>query len=46
MMDNLVNLLKSVAPSLATVVAGPLGGVAVKAIADKFGVADSVESVA
>ena len=45
-MDNLLNLLKSVAPSLATVVAGPLGGAAVKAMADKFGVADSVESVA
>lgn len=45
-MDNLLNLLKSVAPSLATVVAGPLGGMAVKAMADKFGVADSVESVA
>lgn len=45
-MDNLLNLLKSVAPSLATVVAGPLGGLAIKAMADKFGVADSVESVA
>jgi hypothetical protein len=45
-MDSLLNLLKSVAPSLATVVAGPLGGMAVKAMADKFGVADSVESVA
>lgn len=45
-MDNLLSILKSVAPSLATVVAGPLGGVAVKAIAEKFGVADSVESVA
>jgi hypothetical protein len=45
-MDSLLNILKSVAPSLATVVAGPLGGMAVKAMADKFGVADSVESVA
>jgi len=46
MMDSLLNLLKSVAPSLATVVAGPLGGMAVKAMADKFGVADSVDAVA
>ena len=45
-MDSLLNILKSVAPSLATVVAGPLGGAAVKAMADKFGVTDSVESVA
>jgi len=45
-MNELLSLLKNIAPSLATVVAGPLGGVAVSAIASKFGVADSVESVA
>lgn len=42
----LSDLLKSVAPGLATVVAGPLGGMAVKAMADKLGVADTVEAVA
>lgn len=45
-MNDLLNLLKGIAPSLATAVAGPLGGAAVSAIAAKFGVADSVESVA
>lgn len=46
MNDILSGLLKSVAPTLATAVAGPLGGAAVSAIANKLGVADSVESVA
>ncbi len=41
----LSELLKTVAPGLATVVAGPLGGMAVKAIAGKLGVEDSVEAV-
>jgi hypothetical protein len=45
MNDILAGLLKNVAPGLATVVAGPLGGMAVKAIADKLGVADTVEAV-
>ena len=45
-MDELLSLLKGVAPALATAVAGPLGGAAVSAIAGKFGVADSVEAVA
>ena len=45
-MNELLSLLKNIAPSLATVVAGPLGGAAVSAIASKFGVADSVEAVA
>ena len=31
---DLINILKSVAPGLATAVAGPLGGMAVKAIAE------------
>jgi hypothetical protein len=44
-MDELLSLLKGVAPTLATIVAGPLGGAAVSAIAAKFGVADSVEAV-
>lgn len=45
-MNDLINLLKGIAPTLATAVAGPLGGAAVTAIANKFGVADSVEAVA
>ena len=45
-MNDLLGLLKSVAPSLATAVAGPLGGAAVTAIASKLGVSDSVEAVA
>ena len=45
-MDELLSLIKGVAPTLATVVAGPLGGAAVSAIASKFGVSDSVEAVA
>jgi len=45
-MNDLLNLLKGVAPTLATAVAGPLGGMAITALASKFGVSDSVESVA
>jgi hypothetical protein len=45
MNDLLAGLLKNVAPGLATVVAGPLGGMAVKAMADKLGVSDSIEAV-
>ena len=39
-MDNLLTLLKSVAPALATAVGGPLGGAAVAMIADKLGLDD------
>ena len=45
-MNDLFNLLKNIAPTLATAVAGPLGGAAVSALAAKFGVSDSVEDVA
>jgi hypothetical protein len=45
-MNDLLGMLKNIAPSLATAVAGPLGGAAVSAIASKLGVSDSVESVA
>jgi hypothetical protein len=45
MNDVLAGLLKTVAPGLATIVAGPLGGMAVKAIAEKLGVEDTVEAV-
>lgn len=45
-MNDLLSILKGIAPTLATAVAGPLGGAAISAIANKFGVADSVEEVA
>jgi len=45
-MNELLRLLGNVAPALATAVAGPLGGVAVSAIAAKFGVEDTVAAVA
>jgi hypothetical protein len=45
-MNDLFNLLKGIAPTLATAVAGPLGGAAVSMLATKFGVSDSVEAVA
>lgn len=44
-MDSLLNILKGAAPALATAVAGPMGGMAVKAIADKLGVPASVTEV-
>lgn len=37
-MNELLNLLKGAAPALATAVAGPLGGMALNAIAGKLGV--------
>lgn len=46
MNELLAGLLKNVAPGLATIVAGPLGGMAVRAIAEKLGVEDTVEAVA
>jgi hypothetical protein len=45
-MDELLNILKGIAPAVATAVGGPLGGLAVTAIANKFGVADDVQAVA
>jgi hypothetical protein len=44
-MDSLLKLLGSAAPALATAVAGPMGGMAVKAIADKLGVPASIGEV-
>lgn len=44
-MDKLLDILKGAAPALATAVAGPLGGAAVKAIADKLGVPPSISDV-
>ena len=45
-MNELLGLLKGLAPAVATAVAGPLGGIAVTALANKFGVADDVQAVA
>jgi hypothetical protein len=45
-MNDLFNILKGIAPTLATAVAGPLGGAAVTALAAKLGVSDSVDAVA
>jgi len=45
-MNELFNILKGVAPTLAMAVAGPLGGAAVTALAAKLGVSDSVDAVA
>ena len=44
-MDKLLDIVKSVAPGLATALGGPLAGAAVSAIAEKFGVEDTVEAV-
>jgi hypothetical protein len=44
-MDKLLDLLKGAAPALATAVAGPLGGAAVAAIAEKLGVPPSISAV-
>jgi len=40
-----MNMLKGAAPALATAVAGPLGGMAISAIADKLGVAPTPSAV-
>ena len=44
-MNDLLKLLGSVAPALASIVAGPAGGLAVSAIAKTFGVENTVEAV-
>ena len=45
-MNTIIDLLKGIAPTLATMVAGPLGGAAVSLIASKLGVEDTVAEVA
>ena len=45
-MNDLLNLIKGIAPTLAGAVAGPLGAAAITAISSKLGVSDSVEEVA
>ncbi len=44
-MNELMNMLKGAAPALATAVGGPLGGMAIKAIADKLGIDPTPDSV-
>jgi hypothetical protein len=44
-MNDLIQFLAKAAPALATMVAGPLGGAAVSAIAKQFGVENTVEAV-
>jgi hypothetical protein len=44
-MNDLIQFLAKAAPALTTVVAGPLGGAAVSAIAKQFGVEDTIEAV-
>ena len=44
-MNDLINLVKSYAPALATVLAGNAGGAVVSAIAGKLGVSATVEAV-
>lgn len=41
-----LDTIKSVLPAVASSVGGPLGGAVVKAVADKLGVSDDVESIA
>ena len=45
MNELLGNLLKGIAPTLATAVLGPMGGAAISAIASKLGIADDVETI-
>jgi hypothetical protein len=44
-MNDLIQFLAKAAPALATMVAGPLGGAAVSAIAKQFGVENTIEAV-
>lgn len=43
---SLLDGLRAILPGIATAATGPLGGVVVKAVADRLGVAESVEAVA
>lgn len=45
-MNDLLNLLKGIAPTLATIAAGPAGGALISTIASRLGVGDSVAAVA
>jgi hypothetical protein len=45
-MNELLGLLKGIAPTLATIAVGPAGGALISTIASRLGVGDSVEAVA
>jgi len=45
-MNDLLGLLKNIAPTLATAVAGPLGGAAISAIAERLGCTPAISEVA
>ena len=44
-MNELISMVSKFAPAIGTALGGPLGGLAVSAIAEKLGVADEVEAV-
>lgn len=44
-MDKLLEILRTTAPALATAALGPAGGLVVKAISEKLGVANTVDAV-
>ena len=44
-MNELLGLVKGIAPSIATALGSPLAGMAVSALAERFGVEDEVEAV-
>ena len=44
-MNDLISMVSKFAPAIGTALGGPLGGMAVSALAKQFGVADEVEAV-
>ena len=44
-MNDLISMVSKFAPAIGTALGGPLGGLAVSAIAEKLGVADSITEV-
>ena len=44
-MNDLISMVSKFAPAIGTALGGPLGGLAVSAIAERLGVADTVEEV-
>jgi len=44
-MNDLITMVSKFAPAIGTALGGPLGGLAVSALAEKLGVADEVEAV-
>jgi hypothetical protein len=45
-MNDFLNVLKGLSPTLASIALGPAGGAVVSAIADKFGVSADVDAIA